>query len=79
MAAIMANVEEEDEECVLLQSYGREHENGRHASEILTERMAMAIKEPYFKPSSTGGYRVRVDHVGDILWFSDHDELVLAK
>jgi hypothetical protein len=79
MVAIMANVEDEDEECVLFQSYGREHENDRHASEILTEGMTMAIKEPYFNPSSTGGYGVRVDHVGDILWLSDHDELVLAK
>jgi hypothetical protein len=79
MGAIMAIVEDEDEECVLLQLYGREHENDRRASEILTEGMTMAIKKPYFKTNCTGGYGVRADHVGDILWLSYHDELVPAK
>jgi hypothetical protein len=79
LGAIMAIVEDQDEDCVLLQLYGREHESERPASEILTEGMIIAIKEPYFKVNSTGGYSVRVDHVGDILWLSDHDELVPAK
>lgn len=77
--AILAIIEDEDGECVLLQLYGREHENDRPAKEILDEGMVLVVKEPYFKVCSEGGYGVRVDHVSDILWLSETDGRVPAK
>ena len=79
LTAIMAIIEDEDDECVLLQLYGREHENDRPANEILKEGMVIVVKEPYFKVNSEGGYGVRVDHVSDILWLSETDGRIPAK
>jgi chemotaxis signal transduction protein len=67
------------EECVLLQLYGREHENDRPVNEILSEGMVIVVKEPYFKVNSEGGYGMRVDHVSDILWLSETDGRDPAK
>lgn len=78
-SAIMAIIGDEDEECALLQLYGREHESGRPANEILKEGMVMVVKEQCFQVNSTGGYGVRTDHVSDMLWLSDSDELVPRK
>jgi hypothetical protein len=79
LSAISAIIEDEDEECVLLQLYGREHENDRPANEILREGMVIVVKEPYFKLNSEGGYGVRVDHLSDILWLSETDGRIPAK
>ncbi len=38
--------------------------------------MVVVIKEPYFKQTSDGGYGVRIDHVGDILWLRPGDERI---
>jgi len=76
LTAIMAIVEDEDEECVLLQLYQREAQVDRPTADVLSEGMFMVIKEPYFNINSTGEYGVRVDHVGDILWLGDGHELL---
>ena len=79
LIAILAIIEDEDRECVLLHLYGREYENDRPAKEIIDGGMVIVVKERYFKVDSEGGYGVRVDHISDILRPNANDGLVPAK
>jgi hypothetical protein len=36
------------------------------------------IKEPYVELTSDGGYAIRVDHLGDVVWLAEDDEAVPA-
>jgi hypothetical protein len=66
MTAVMALVEDEKKEVVMLQLYYQAEENERSAEEILPEGAVLIVKEPYLKVMADGGYGIRVDHVSDI-------------
>ncbi|KAF7588273.1 hypothetical protein BBP40_005927 [Aspergillus hancockii] len=74
MTAIMAVVEDERGDVLMLQLYNQEKNlatDGR-----LVEGTVMLIKEPYLKMMADGDYGLRVDHLSDIRLIPDHDPLV---
>ncbi|KAL3465439.1 hypothetical protein BJX64DRAFT_297184 [Aspergillus heterothallicus] len=76
MTAIMAVVEDEDGEVLVLPIYNQEKilsSDGR-----FTEGAVMLVKEPYLKLMAHGDPGIRVDHLSDIRFLSDHDPLVPA-
>jgi len=79
MTGIIAIVEDEKDDVMLLQLYQQEDENLKPAVEILSPGMVVVVKEPYFKQTSDGGYGLRVDHVGDILWLRQGNEMIPGK
>ncbi|KAH0563178.1 hypothetical protein GP486_002254 [Trichoglossum hirsutum] len=73
MNAIMAVVEDEDGDAILLQLYYQEEEDERAAKEILGEGTIVIVKEPYLKLMSDGEYGIRVDHLSDIIFLPRYD------
>ncbi|PYI07190.1 hypothetical protein BO78DRAFT_341620 [Aspergillus sclerotiicarbonarius CBS 121057] len=74
MTAIMAVVEDERGDVIMLQLYNQEKDlatDGR-----LAEGTVMLVKEPYLKMMADGDYGLRVDHLSDIRFIPDHDPLV---
>jgi hypothetical protein len=76
MNAIMAIVQDENEDAIMLQLYHQEEENERPAKEILAEGLVLIVKEPYLKLMSDGDYGIRVDHLSDIIHLPKYDERV---
>ncbi|OJK04901.1 hypothetical protein ASPACDRAFT_49254 [Aspergillus aculeatus ATCC 16872] len=77
MTAIMAVVEDEAGDVVMLQLYNQEKSlatDGR-----LVEGTVMVIKEPYLKIMADGDYGLRVDHLSDVRFLSDSDPLIPAE
>lgn len=79
ITALMAIVEDERGTAVLLQLYHQLEQRVVPASEVLWKGRVCAVKEPFFKCATDGTYSVRVDHVSDIVWLEDSDELVPQK
>lgn len=73
MTAIMAIMEDEKTDVVMLQLYQQPVEKDRPATESLNERDVVLIKEPYFKIMGDGEYGLRVDHVSDIIRIEEND------
>jgi hypothetical protein len=76
MTAVMAIVEDEEKDVLMLQLYYQEPENERAAEEILGEGTVLIVKEPYLKLMSDGDYGIRVDHLSDVIYPSMYDERV---
>lgn len=76
MNAVMAIVEDENMDTLMLQLYYQEEENERAAEEILEEGTVLIVKEPYFKLMSDGDHGIRVDHLSDITHLPIYDERV---
>ena len=76
MTAIMAIVEDEREDAVLLQLYQQDDKKVRPATSILKHNDIVIIKEPYFKVIGDGEYGLRVDHVSDLVRIELCDERV---
>ena len=76
MTAIMAIVEDETRDAIMLQLYYQEEENERAAGEILGEGVVLIVKEPYLKLMSDGDYGLRVDHLSDVIYLPKDDERV---
>lgn len=74
--AVMVIVEDEQGSGVMLQVYQQEDTEYGLAEDVAQVGGVCIVKEPYFKTMSNGGYGVRVDHVTDIVWLADDDELV---
>lgn len=74
MTAIMAVVEDERGDVLMLQLYN--HEPNLATDGRLVEGTVMLIKEPYLKMMADGDYGLRVDHLSDIRFIPDHDSLV---
>ncbi|TGO27412.1 hypothetical protein BPAE_0042g00250 [Botrytis paeoniae] len=79
MTAIMAIVEDENEDAVQLQLYQQPDEKVRPATSVFMKDDAFLLKEPYFKTTSDGGYGLRVDHVSDITYLDAHHNLLPEK
>jgi hypothetical protein len=72
MTAIMAIVEDEQDDVVRFQMY-HQHKTEK----VLEEGTVMILKEPYLKVSATdGGYSIRVDHLSDVIYLPKHDERI---
>ena len=78
MTAIMAVVEDEREDAVMLQLYHQDdkHVQDRPATSILKQNDIIIVKEPYFKVMADGEYGLRVDHVSDLVRIDPGDERV---
>lgn len=74
MTAVMAIVEDEDGSVLMLQLYNQEQELSNAHS--LTEGTVLVVKEPYVKVMADGDYGIRVDHLSDIWFVPEFDDLV---
>ncbi|KAH8799851.1 TPR domain protein [Xylogone sp. PMI_703] len=74
--AIMAVVEDENNDALILQLYHQEDEGGRSAEEILREGTVIIVKEPYLKLMSDGEYGIRVDHLSDTILLLEGDDRI---
>lgn len=73
MTAIMAVMEDENEDVILLQLYQQEDESDRSAADIISVGTVLLVKEPYFKVMGDGEYDIRVDHLSDVIHLKRDD------
>ncbi|TEA16759.1 Serine/threonine-protein phosphatase 5 [Colletotrichum sidae] len=71
---VLVCVEDEAGTAVLLQLYNQPEEV--HVDDLLLQNSIYLIKEPFLKVTASGGYSLRVDHVGDIILLSGNDERI---
>lgn len=80
MTAVMAIVEDEEGTAVLLQLYHQPAETVVPKVNILQQGGYVLIKEPFFKTAATNGsYNIRADHVSDVIFLDDTNDLVPKK
>jgi hypothetical protein len=73
MTAIMALMEDENGDVIMLQLYQQEDEDTRAAADIVDVGTLLLVKEPYFKVMGHGKYGLRVDHLSDIIHLERDD------
>ena len=73
MTAIMAIMEDENGDVLMLQLYQQEDEGKRAAADIVTVGTILLVKEPYFKVMGDGEYGLRVDHLSDVIHIKKDD------
>ena len=73
MTAIMAVMEDENGDVILLQLYQQEDERNRAAADIVKVGTILLVKEPYFKVMGDGEYGLRVDHLSDVIHLMSGD------
>ncbi len=78
MTAVMVIMEDEKGHRLPFQLFQQKTDAYRTAKDVIQEGYLCILKEPYFKVMNDGGYGLRVDHVGDIIWLSADDERVPA-
>jgi hypothetical protein len=78
MTAVMVIMEDEKGHGIPFQLYQQKADAYRKAKDVIQESHLCILKEPYFKVQNDGGYGLRVDHVGDLIWLSADDERVPA-
>lgn len=76
LTAIMAVVEDERGNVVMLQLYQQPEETERQAEDILGEESVVIVKEPYLKIMADGDYGIRVDHLSDIIFLPIGDSRI---
>ncbi|KAJ5610508.1 TPR domain protein [Penicillium lagena] len=74
MTAILAIVEDEEGNVLVLQLYNQDPSLA--AEDILNEGRVLLVKEPYLKVMADGGYGIRIDHLSDIKFVPGYDRLV---
>ncbi|KAL4816959.1 hypothetical protein BDW67DRAFT_175224 [Aspergillus spinulosporus] len=74
MTGIMVIVEDEASDVLLLQLYNQEEKLEKDGR--LVEGTVVLVKEPYLKVMADGNYGIRVDHLSDVKFLSEHDEQV---
>lgn len=79
MTAIMALMEDEKGDVVLLQLYQQEDEDARRATDIVNVGTILLVKEPYFKVMGDGDYGLRVDHLSDVVYLKKGDTMIPDK
>ncbi|KAK4446195.1 hypothetical protein QBC34DRAFT_357213, partial [Podospora aff. communis PSN243] len=72
MTGILAIVQDESSDAVLLQLYHQEQADDP-VETIIEEGMFLIIKEPYLKVTSDGSFGLRVDHVSDVEFLATDD------
>lgn len=73
MTAIMAVMEDENSDVMMVQLYQQEDEGNRAAVDIVNVGTILLIKEPYFKVMGDGEYGLRVDHLSDVIHIKEDD------
>lgn len=73
MNAVMAVVEDEKSDVLVLQLYHQEEENTRAAEDLVGKGTVLIIKEPYLKMMSDGDYGIRIDHPSDLIHLPRND------
>lgn len=73
MTAIMALMEDTNDDAILLQLFQQEDEDTRPADDIVTVGTILLVKEPFFKLMGDGEYGVRVDHLSDAVHLKEND------
>lgn len=73
MTAIMAIVEDENGDAIMLQLYQQEDEAQRAATDVVNVGTILLVKEPYFKVMADGEYGLRVDHLSDVTHITGYD------
>lgn len=73
LTAIMAVMEDENDDAILLQLYQQEDERNRAAADIVNVGTILLVKEPYFKVMGDGEYGLRVDHLSDVVHLMSGD------
>lgn len=73
MTAVMALMEDEKGDVILLQLYQQEDEDTRKAADIVNVGTILLVKEPYFKVMGDGEYGLRVDHLSDVIYVDKYD------
>lgn len=76
MTAIMAIMEDENDDVMMLQLYQQEDEGKRAAADIVNVGTILLVKEPYFKVMGDGEYGLRVDHLSDVFHVEKNDARV---
>jgi hypothetical protein len=79
MTAILAIMEDEKGDAILVQLYQQEDEVARKAVDIVNVGTILLIKEPYFKVMGDGEYGLRVDHLSDVINLDKDDTKVPQK
>lgn len=79
ITAIMAVMEDENGDAVLLQLYQQDDESNRSATDIVNVDTVLLVKEPYFKVMGDGEYGIRVDHLSDIIRLKRNDPRMPTK
>lgn len=74
MTAVMAIVEDEAGSVLMLQLYHQEQELS--GAQNLKEGTVLVVKEPYVKVMADGDYGIRVDHLSDVWFIPEFDDLV---
>lgn len=74
MTAIMAVMEDENDDVILLQLYQQENQDQRAATDIVNVGTVLLVKEPYFKVMGDGQYGLRVDHLSDVIHLKRNDD-----
>jgi hypothetical protein len=74
MTGIMVIVEDEASDVLLLQLYNQEEQLEKDGR--LVEGTVVLVKEPYLKVMADGNYGIRVDHLSDVKFLSEHDEQI---
>jgi hypothetical protein len=72
MTAVMAIVEDEKGDVLMVQLYHQED----GAEDILVEGTVLILKEPFLEAMSDGNYGLRVDHLSDVVFLSADDQRV---
>lgn len=73
MTGILALMEDEKDDVILLQLYQQEDEDTREATNIVNVDTILLLKEPYFKVMGDGDYGLRVDHLSDVIHIDKDD------
>jgi len=76
MNAIMAIMEDEEKDAIMVQLYYQEKDFERRAEDILPEGAILIVKEPYLKLMADGDYGIRVDHISDVVRLTRYDERI---
>lgn len=79
MNAVMAIVEDENGTAVLLQLYHQAPEEVVPAAAFIKPGALVLLKEPFFKAATDGRYSLRADHLSDVMWLEETDDLVPVK
>ncbi len=76
MTAVMAIVEDEKGDVLMVQLYHQEDDADSRTEEILPVGRVLILREPYLKQMSDGNYGLRVDHLSDVVFLAENDERI---
>ncbi|KAJ6016560.1 hypothetical protein N7540_011151 [Penicillium herquei] len=74
MTAVMTIVEDEDGSVLMLQLYNQEKELS--GAQSLKKGTVLVVKEPYVKVMADGDYGIRVDHISDVWFIPEFDNMI---